>query len=263
MIQTLRDWRAQVERDGFAILPEVYPPDRTDEIRQDLAGVLAYNAGSDESVRGPVGTVYAARNVLTLWPAARDVWRVSPLADVLADVLGPRFGLIRALYFDKPPEQTWSLPWHKDLTVAVRDNRRPSRRFGKPTTKAGVPHAEAPLEILELMLTARVHLDVMTEANGPLQVVPGSHHTGKAMPAGDIRPRVILGNEGDVLLMRPLLAHASGKSHPETREHRRVLHLEFAATPQLPDGYEWYTFVPAKASWSAGVPSRRDAAPRR
>ena len=119
-----------------------------------------------------------------------------------------------------------------------------------------MPHAEAPLEILEEMLTARVHLDAMTEANGPLQVVPGSHHTGKSMPAGDIPPRTILGHAGDVLLMRPLLAHASGRSHPETREHRRVLHLEFAAAPDLPDGYEWYTFVPATAALSAGVSSR-------
>src|SRR5436190_567218 len=125
MIPTLRDWRARVERDGFTVLPEVYPTDRTHEIRQELAAALAQ--------------------------------------------------------------------------------------------KAGVPHAEAPLEILEEMLTARVHLDAMTEANGPLQVVPGSHHTGKAMPAGDVPPRTILGNAGDVLLMRPLLAHASGRSHPETR----------------------------------------------
>ena len=88
---------------------------------------------------------------------------------------------MRILFFDKPPRQTWALPWHKDLTVSVRDNRLPSRHFNKPTRKAGVPHVEAPLSVLESMLTARLHLDDATAENGPLKVVPGSHRTGKAL----------------------------------------------------------------------------------
>src|SRR5207248_949466 len=120
---------AAIERDGLAVLPRVYAAGRVLELRRELADALSRHAGAGESVRGPAGTVYAARNVLALWPATADVWRVSPLAEVLAAVLGPRFGLVRSLYFDKPPEQTWSLPWHKDLTVAVRDNRRPGRHF--------------------------------------------------------------------------------------------------------------------------------------
>jgi hypothetical protein len=49
-----------------------------------------------------------------------------------------------------------------------------------------------------------------------------------------------------VLLIRPLVAHCSGKSHPDTRRHRRILHLEFAASPHLPDGYAWHDFLPGK-----------------
>jgi hypothetical protein len=45
--------------------------------------------------------------------------------------------------------------------------------------------------------------------------------------------------------MRPLLSHASGRSGEGTALHRRVLHLEFAADPVLPDGYQWHTFIPA------------------
>jgi ectoine hydroxylase-related dioxygenase (phytanoyl-CoA dioxygenase family) len=129
------------------------------------------------------------------------------------------------------------------LTIAVRDNGRPSRHFGKPTRKAGVPHVEAPLEVLQTMLTARIHLDEVTEENGPLQVLPGSHRTGKAIQFGETAARSILVGKGDVLLMRPLLAHRSGNAHPETRRHRRILHLEFAATERLPDGYTWHDFL--------------------
>src|SRR5262249_2507786 len=163
--------------------------------------------------------------------------RRPPLPEVLDAVLGPGCGLVRVLFFDKPPEASWALPWHKDLTVAVRDNTLPSAHFGRPTRKAGLPHVEAPAWLLERMLTARVHLDEVTEENGPLRVLPGSHRAGKELNAGAAEPRSILAGRGDVLLMRPLLAHASGHSAPGTARHRRILHLEFAGVRELPDGY--------------------------
>src|SRR5437660_856638 len=67
---------------------------------------------------------------------------------------------------------------------------------------------------------------------------------GKALELGDTPPQTILARQGDVLLMRPLLAHCSNRSRQGTRQHRRVLHLEFAASPTLPDGYTWHDFVP-------------------
>jgi hypothetical protein len=236
-----------MERDGFLVLRGVLPPVQIDAFLADLDRALQAQA-ADVAFRSDTGSVYAARNLLTVWPAAATTWRQPPLPAVLATVLGPDFGLVRALYFDKPPDGTWALPWHKDLTVAVRDNRLPSLAFTKPTRKAGVPHAEAPQEILDRMVTARIHLDGVTEENGPLQVLPGSHRSGKALRLEGATPRRMLVERGDVLLIRPLVAHSSGRSHPGTRRHRRVVHLEFAASEFLPDGYEWYDFRPARDS---------------
>lgn len=233
----------QVEEQGFAVLTGVLPPSRVDAIAAELTAALTVPAEGEGALRSQEGSLYAARNVLALWPAAASVWRVPPLPEILGDLLGPRFGLVRALFFDKPPQQTWALPWHKDLTIAVRDNRLPSARFSKPTRKAGVPHVEAPEEVLAAMLTLRLHLDDVTEENGPLKVIPGSHRTGKRLLLGDVPPHTILVGRGGVLLMRPLLAHSSGRSHPETPRHRRILHLEFAAAATLPDGYAWHTFL--------------------
>jgi hypothetical protein len=56
----------------------------------------------------------------------------------------------------------------------------------------------------------------------------------------------MLVERGDVLLMRPLLAHCSNRSQQGTQQHRRNLHFEFAASPNLPDNYEWHTFLPAR-----------------
>jgi hypothetical protein len=237
-------WRWQLDADGVVILCGVFTAAEAGAMADALGRVFAERGSAEASIRGDEGEVYAARNVLQLWPEAATVWRRPPLAECLAAVLGPGFGLVRTLFFDKPPRQTWALPWHKDLTVAVRDNRRPGTQFAKPTRKAGVPHAEAPLTVLEQMLTARIHLDDVTDENGPLKVVPGSHKTGKALTLDLAPPRVLHAAAGDVLLMRPLVAHCSGKSQAGTGRHRRVLHLEFAASAKLPDGYEWYDFVP-------------------
>jgi hypothetical protein len=236
-------WLQEVERDGYSVLPRVFTFSQVEVILRDLGQALS--ALKEEGVvRSDAGSVYAARNLLTLWPEAAEVWRRPPLEEALAEILGPRFGLVRVLYFDKPPDQTWALPWHKDLTIAVRDNRLPSARFGKPTRKAGVPHVEAPREMLETMLTARIHLDDITDENGPLKVLPGSHAAGKTLALDTAAPQAILVDRGDVLLIRPLVAHCSNRSRDGTRKHRRILHLEFAAGPDLPDGYAWHEFIP-------------------
>jgi ectoine hydroxylase-related dioxygenase (phytanoyl-CoA dioxygenase family) len=108
-----------------------------------------------------------------------------------------------------------------------------------------VPHVEAPAELLERMLTARIHLDTVMEENGPLKVLPGSHRAAKTLSNGSVKPQTILVERGDVLLIRPLVEHCSSRSHPNTVRHRRILHLEFAADRELPDGYAWHDFIPA------------------
>ena len=223
--------------DGYVLLPRVFSADQVDTILREMQSAFARDE-SGSTLRADDGSIYGARNLLQLWPAVADVWRQAPLPVLLADVLGPDFGLVRVLFFDKPPEQSWALPWHKDRTIAVQNHRLPSEQFSKPTFKVGVPHVEAPQWLLENMLTLRLHLDEMTEANGPLKVVPGSHRGDESRS-----PVTILGRRGDVLMMRPLLSHCSNKSHAETTQHRRVLHYEFAGIAELPDGFAWHDFV--------------------
>jgi hypothetical protein len=233
---------SDIARDGLTMLQGVFAPEEVSAILAALEGALTSPTGP--AIRGDEGTVYAARNILALWPDVARAWRRPPLPEILQHVLGLTFGLVRVLYFDKPPGQSWALPWHKDLVIAVRDNTLPSEHFRKPTRKAGVPHVEAPCAVLQGMLTARIHLDPVTEENGPLKVVAGSHRDGKRLSLTTGEVRTLHAGAGDVLLVRPLVAHCSNRSLPDTTQHRRILHLEFAASRELPDGFTWHDFVP-------------------
>jgi hypothetical protein len=227
---------------GFAVAEAVYLAEDCSRCAGELQAALADCADERAALRRANGALYGARNLLTVFPQAVEIWRRPRLIALLTGVLGPEFGLVRGLYFDKPPENTWSLPWHQDLTIAVQDHSLPSERFKCRTVKAGVPHVEAPDEILQQMLTLRIHLDDVTDENGPLLVAPGTHrHRGAAATGQPVR---ILARAGDVLAIRPLLSHSSGASEPTTTRHRRVIHLEFAGCRELPDGYAWQQFVP-------------------
>ena len=101
-------------------------------------------------------------------------------------------------------------------------------------------------DLLARMLTARVHLDDMTDENGPLRVVPGSHRFDRTADDEPRPPVVVRCRAGDVLLMRPLLTHASSHADAATRMHRRIVHLECAPAGEPGDGYEWREFLPLR-----------------
>ncbi len=230
---------ANLEDQGWLLFESVYSDGQLKEL-QTAVGLLADH--EDEAVRGRAGSVYAARNVLELVPEIISIWQTEELVDFLVNTLGSDAGLVRALYFDKPPEQTWALPWHKDLLIAVNQNAQPNSGYSRPRPRAGVLHSEPPVEVLESMLTLRIHLDAMTVDNGPLEVLSGSHITGKELLMTGFQKQTITSSPGAVFAMRPLLAHASGRSSPNEQGHRRVLHLEFSGQPELPGNVGWHTF---------------------
>ncbi|MCC9643609.1 phytanoyl-CoA dioxygenase family protein [Rhodopirellula sp. JC740] len=234
--------RGTLERDGFQILRAAVTSEVVSELLQVCSDSLADESASVRA-RSSRGHVYAARNLIGNLPQVETVWQTGRLLAFLHQHLGQHFGLVRALFFDKPPDRTWALPWHKDTSVAVKDNSLPSDHFSRPTLKAGVPHLIACDEVLKRMLTLRIHLDEVTDENGPLQVIPSSHVSSDTESEDLSSAVAIHAAAGDVLAMRPLLSHSSGSSVSGTRRHRRILHLEFAESARLPDGVEWHDFV--------------------
>jgi len=189
-----------------------------------------------------VGGVEAAgrRNMLAIGAVAEFANSRRLLELVRSHTRGePR--VVRAIWFNKSPEANWLVAWHQDLAIAVRE-RIEAPGFGGWSVKEGVPHVQPPAEVLERMLTVRMHLDDADAENGALRVIGGTHLAGR-LGAEQIeaarRERIetiCTAQAGDALLMRPLLLHASGRSTSE--RPRRVLHLEYAAV-ELPYGLRW------------------------
>jgi ectoine hydroxylase-related dioxygenase (phytanoyl-CoA dioxygenase family) len=186
------------------------------------------------------GKVFAVRNLLDLPEIAKlaESARVRQLAE---EVLGEKAFAVRGILFDKIPEANWKVPWHQDVTIAVRA-REDVEGFGPWSTKAGILHVQPPAQVLERMISIRLHLDVCDESNGALHVIPGSHRVGRIAEAeipailAKTRACTCTVGRGGALLMRPLLLHSSSPS--QTPAHRRVIHLDFACEG-LPFPLKW------------------------
>ena len=220
--------RANLERDGYTVVSRVL----TDGTIAELLGAIE---ALDMEDRG------GARALLDL-PAVQDLAMHGPVRDVAEAVLGPECFAVRALLFDKTEESNWRVSWHQDVTIALREQHEVPG-FGPWSVKGGATHAQAPATILERMVAVRVHLDPCGTANGPVRVLPGTHQMGRLTAEGVDRLRQVstavecVVPLGGLLVMRPLLLHASSPAREP--EHRRVLHIEFAAAV-LPQPLEWH-----------------------
>lgn len=158
-----------------------------------------------------------------------------------ADVLGPGTRAVRAVLFDKTEKTNWSLAWHQDRTICVRE-RRDVPGFGPWTVKRGLHHVAPPAELLGRMITLRVHLDDVAQSNAPLMIAPGSHAQGMVPEARiaevvrDCGTRTCLAVAGDVWLYATLVLHASDAATQPGQ--RRVLQVDYAAF-DLPADLEW------------------------
>ena len=212
---------------GFALVPDVLDEATIRFLIESLAPLQVQSAAG-------------VRNLLDV-PAIVGLARSPSIRALVEPILGPHCFAVRGIYFDKTPGANWKVPYHQDLSIAVQE-RHETEEFGPWSVKAGVVHVQPPTEILETMVTLRLHLDDCDENNGALRVIENTHDLGQLSASQIVRQREI-GTEiacccarGGALLMRPLLLHAS--SPARSPRHRRVVHLEWAAR-ELPGLLNW------------------------
>jgi Phytanoyl-CoA dioxygenase (PhyH) len=148
---------------------------------------------------------------------------------------------VQCTLFDKSPTKNWLAALHQDLGIPVKE-RVDSPECSGWSEKEGHLYVQPPVSVLERLVAVRVHIDDCPAESGALRVVPHSHIEGRVDPSQveALRQRhgetVIPVAQGGVLVMRPLLLHASSKATSLTP--RRVLHFVFGP-PLLPLGLEW------------------------
>jgi hypothetical protein len=163
------------------------------------------------------------------------------LIDLASFVLGSEPKVVRVIFFDKTPKVNWLVSWHQDKTIAVSKEVKISG-WGPWTVKDGIHHVQPPLEVLNKIVTFRLHLDDAGSNNGCLKVIPESHNLG-ILSQEEINkvtaiqePYLCEAKAGDLVMMKPHILHSSSKS--VNPEHRRVVHIEYS-NYELPENLTW------------------------
>ena len=165
-----------------------------------------------------------------------------PVGSIVTELIGGAAFPVRAIMFDKSPAANWSLGWHQDRTICVAE-RIDVEGFGPWTVKQGQLHVQPPQDLLERMITLRIHLDDVPIDNGPLLVIKDTHRLGKLtedriadlVAESDVATH--LAQRGDVWAYRTPIVHASA-SAASGYTARRVLQLDYSRE-SLPGGLRW------------------------
>src|SRR5690349_5771700 len=105
-----------LDQNGYLILPGLL----TESVISGLIYALSILKFSKAvSRRGK--SIYGVRNLLNLSPAVRDFSTSNTVRQVVETFLGNDVRLVRAIYFNKTENANWKVPWHQDLTIAVRE----------------------------------------------------------------------------------------------------------------------------------------------
>ncbi len=222
-----------VDHDGVEVVPQFIDVEAMTALQLEMMNLE--KTLSSKNKRGGI------RNLEKKSPLVLKMSQSSDVITLAKRYLSGKPQLVRAIFFNKTPSSNWLVSWHQDKTVAV------SKRFDLPewgpwSLKEGVNHVQAPLAVLDDMITLRIHLDDSNTFNGCLNVIPKSHAQG-LMRQSEINNIISQDNiftcqvkRGDILVMRPHLLHSSRKAITPTQ--RRVIHLEYSSYT-LPVGVDW------------------------
>ncbi len=230
--------KEKILKDGFAVFENIFTNEEVDDILSAISEVNTSNPTFRKTA-----DLFAIRQFLNEVPAsARLIFNVK-LNNLIADLFGDSYFVVKSIYFDKPENSNWFVSYHQDLTISV-DKKLDIFGYGPWTKKVNQFSVQPPLDILEDNFAIRIHLDDTDEENGALKIIPKSHSRGICRPEMiDLTSEsetICRVPKGGVMFMKPLLLHASSRS--VSRKKRRVIHIEFSRST-LPKELHWAEFL--------------------
>lgn len=218
---------------GYFVINQVY----TKKSIRKIGSLINEYLKSDEVDQ--VTNSHSMRHLVQIIPALKDYLFIPNIKKIL-DQVCPNAFLTKAIFFNKSSHANWLVQWHQDIGIVVKE-RIETPGFEHWTAKGNYYGVNPPIEILNNIVTIRIHLDDTSAENGALKVLPGSHKT-KLQPTEielitkNAVPVICVVDQQGIQIMKPLLLHTSSKS--TSNQKRRVLHLEFS-NMELPNGLEW------------------------
>lgn len=232
--------RQELQQLGYTIIPDVFSETSVREMISVIDG-----ASQNSPFFRKTSDLFAIRRFLQEVPFIIPLIFTPTIRQIIHDLFGEHHVPVKSIYFDKRGQSNWFVAWHQDLTISVAE-KLPVAGYGPWTVKPGQYAVQPPTSILESIYTLRIHLDDTDEQNGALKVLPGSHAKGihradqiDLLQTPDVSCQV---KRGGIMIMRPLLMHASGRS--SNGHNRRVIHIEFSDR-ELAGGLQWVEKISA------------------
>lgn len=228
------DYKNDIEEKGFTVIPDIFSNNEIDTIITNIENTEKNNT----SFRKSAG-LFAIRHFLNEIPQAQALILNEKLKQIINELFGNDYFIVKSIYFDKPQNSNWFVSYHQDLTIST-DKKSEIEGYGPWTTKNNLFAVQPPIAVLQNIYTVRIHLDDTDENNGALKVVPGSHNKEIYRPETinwDVETATTCPvTKGGIMIMKPLLLHSSSRT--TNGNQRRVIHIEFAST-KLAEPLNW------------------------
>lgn len=230
----LQNHKNSIQENGFTVINNIFSNEEIERISEVIQNIDT----SKETFRKSED-LFAIRQFLKEIPEVKDLIFNDKIKNVIKEIFGEKYFVVKSIYFDKPEKSNWYVAYHQDLTISV-DKKLELPNFGPWTTKQNQFAVQPPLNILENIFTIRIHLDDTDEKNGALKVVKKSHSKGIYRPETidwNVETEEICNVEkGGIMIMKPLILHGSNRT--TNGQKRRVIHIEFSDM-ELPEELNW------------------------
>jgi ectoine hydroxylase-related dioxygenase (phytanoyl-CoA dioxygenase family) len=242
-------YQNQLSENGFSIVENIFALEEIDAI----LNVIDTESKDNWRFRKN-NDLFAIRCFLKEIPVLNALIFNENLRQIIHN-LNPKYRVVKSIYFDKPPRNNWNVNWHQDLTISVSNKDEIAQNMecsdipqtcGTEGYKNWLPKddyysVQPPTDILEDIVTVRIHLDDCNVQNGALRVLPKTHTHIQDFALLDKnfdKEEVVCAvKKGGILMMKPLIFHSSKRT--ENAASRRVIHIEFSSK-ELPKSLIWH-----------------------
>lgn len=230
-----KNYKKEVEKKGYTIIDNVFSSNEIETIIKEIEK----ESNSSKVTFRKSKDLFAIRQFLKEVPSIGNSLFNDNLKNVLKSLFKENYFVVKSIYFDKPEKSNWFVSYHQDLTISV-NKKLNLEGFSNWTNKENQFSVQPREEFLKSIFTVRIHLDDTDENNGALKVIPKSHDKGivrlETFNFQNRDEKICTVKKGGIMIMKPLLFHASNKTINKAR--RRVIHIEFSNLA-LPKELSW------------------------